>query len=231
MNPARRCGRGFTLIELLVVIALIATMSAFLVGGLRGNKTARLQTAQATIANLITAARTRAAASGCRVRLLINADAANSARFRRMIAMQQETSYKADDWTTTVTVVTLPEGIIVLPYKDRIPTGLYANSGDWTKTAAGSGSSQLQSSSLWATPVTIAVQMTAAEDWDVIQFTPNNTMTYGTGDLVLATASVRPPGSYMPGESPARAESPDTVRGITISTYGVPSLINSRSGF
>ncbi|MCR6656704.1 MAG: prepilin-type N-terminal cleavage/methylation domain-containing protein [Opitutus sp.] len=228
MRPISEERGGFTLIELLVVIAIIAGVTAVLIGGLRSNKAAALQNGQATVANLLTAARTKAAASGCRVRVLIHADPSNPARFRRMLVVQQESAYKADDWTLTLSVVSLPEGIVVLPHSSRVPTGFYESSNGWRKSY---GSEVLSSSSLHQSAITAAVQSSSDETWDRIQFTPNDTMTFGSGDVVLARAVTRQPGSYAAGESPVRAESPDSVRGVSISTYGVAALINTRSGF
>ena len=51
------------------------------------------------------------------------------------------------------------------------------------------------------------------------------------GDIILAAGHVRPPGSYLAGESPVELESPENVRGLTLSSYGVPVLINARASF
>jgi len=118
-------GRGdedaFTLIELLVVLALIVGLTAFLSVGLRDHPSAALHSAQATLANLLTAARTRALASGCRVRVLVQADAADAGRFRRTLVLQQESGYLSGDWSATTGVLSLPAGVIVLPYENRVP--------------------------------------------------------------------------------------------------------------
>ena len=41
----------------------------------------------------------------------------------------------------------------------------------------------------------------------------------------------RPPGTYQPGESPVELDNPENVRGLTLSAYGVPALINTRASF
>lgn len=231
MKDAPIAGRGFTLIETLVVVGLIAVLAALLAGGLRPSGTMPLQTAQAVLAHLVTAARAQANASGCAVRLLIHADPANPERFRRMIAMQRESPDTAGEWSTVGRVTLLPPETIVLPYRTRVPAGLYETPAAWTKVWAPSGgASELHSSSLAATPVRTAVQAAAVETWDVLVFTPKLT-TGNSGDLVLATVRRRPPGSYPEGESPVRAESPQQVRGLAVSRYGVPALISGRGGF
>ena len=224
-----RPAKAFTLLELLVVIGLIAAMSFFLVGGLGGGgQAAALQSAQASLANVVTAARTRAAASGCRVRVLINADASDLPRFRRTIVLQQELSLNSNQWGEPAFVTTLPDGVYVLPYRNRIPAGFHDNQSSWVKL---NSSNPLESSSLSGAPVTVAIESAAPAAWDLIQFTPEGTLSTGVGDLVVATGRVRPPGSYLAGESPVQASNRDNVRGLSISTYGVPALINGRSSF
>ena len=111
--PFPRHRRGFTLFELLVVIGLIAALSLVLLGGLGGGgKSAALQSAQAVLANLVSAARTKAQADGGGTRLLINIDPANTAdpsRFLRYIAIQTQV---AGVWqSATVVDIYLPEGV------------------------------------------------------------------------------------------------------------------------
>ena len=207
----------------------MAALSFALIGGLGGGgKSAALQSAQATLANLVTVARTRAGATGCRVRILINADPGDPARFRRTVVLQQETSLNSNTWNDPLLVTALPDGIYVLPYRNRIPAGFYDSPGAWTKYDS---SARLESSALFTAPLTVAIESPSAQGWDVIQFTPAGTLSFGTGDMVLATGSPRPPGSYLAGESPVQVSNPDGVRGISISTYGVPVLVNGRTSF
>jgi len=135
VSPRLSLGEGgFTLLELLVVIGLIAVFSFFIAGGLTGgSKSAALQSAQATMANLVTAARTKAAVSGCRVRILINADASDLGRFRRTIALQQETTLNSNIWNDPTLVTSFPEGVFILPYRNRIPAGFYDTQSNWVK--------------------------------------------------------------------------------------------------
>ncbi len=221
--------RGFTLVELLVVVALVAGMAALFVAGVgRGGQGAALQSAQATMANVVTAARTKAMATGKRVRILVHADARDAARFRRFIALQQETSYLSNTWDPPYERLSLPEGIAVLPRSTRVPTGFYPENVPWTKV---SGSTALHSSALDTAAVNVAVDRANEEVWEVIQFTPFGTISPNPGDVVLTTVTRRAPGSFAEGESPVRAEKVERVRGIAISTYGVPMLIDEGAGF
>ncbi|HYD83851.1 MAG TPA: prepilin-type N-terminal cleavage/methylation domain-containing protein [Opitutus sp.] len=220
---------AFTLIELLVVVALIAGLAALFIAGVgSGSKAGALQSAQATMANLIMAARAKAMASGMRVRILVHADTRDVARFRRFIAMQQETSYLSNAWRPAYERVSLPEGICVLPRVTRVPSGFYAGNMAWTKTSV---ADPLHSSALDMAVVSAAVDRDDEEVWEVIQFTPFGTMSTNAGDVVLATVVRRAPGSFAEGESPVRAEDVKRVRGMAISTYGVPMLLNGRAAF
>lgn len=221
--------RGFTLVELLVVVALVAGMAALVVAGIgRGEQGAALQSAQAAMANVITAARAKAMASGMRVRILVHADVRDATRFRRFIALQQEAIYLSDDWDPAYERFGLPEGIAVLPGATRVPRGFYAEDIPWTKV---SSSDALHSSAFHTTTVNVAVDRAGEEAWEVIQFTPFGTMSGHPGDVVLTTVARRAPGSFAEDESPVRAENIERVRGIAISIYGVPLLIDERAGF
>jgi hypothetical protein len=122
--------------------------------------------------------------------------------------------------------------VLVLPHRNRQPVGLFNDAEQWVKSdGSASSPSVLHSSALSAALVSVAVQKETSEQWDSVQFTPQNMMSSGVGDVVLANCRARRPGSYAEGESPIVAEGVANVRGISISTYGVVSLINNREGF
>lgn len=225
---SRRSTSGFTLIELLVVVGLIAGLTFFLVRGMSGGKGAALQSAQATMANLVTAARTKAMASGCRVRILIHAKAENPQRFRRMLVLQKETSLGVNTWETPMLVTSLPEGVYVIPYQSRLPAGFFAAPGEWMKVDS---SETLHSSALSGSLVDQAVDNAATESWEVVQFTPAGTLSFGAGNLLLAAGRARPLGSFLLGESPVEATDPESLRGLVLSTYGLPILASNRANF
>src|SRR5688572_27360568 len=86
--PASSPG-AFTLIEVVVVIGLVAGMTFLLIGSLMGGgKSVALQSAQATVANLVTAARTKASTTNRKTRLLVHADAGQPERFLRHLVLQ-----------------------------------------------------------------------------------------------------------------------------------------------
>jgi type II secretory pathway pseudopilin PulG len=229
---------GFTLLELLVVIGLIAAMSFFLAGGLAGGgTTAALHSAQATAANLITTARTKAAATGRKTRLLVNIDTGAPERYLRHLVLQlaRQVGSSPADWDTLVTV-TLPEGIYVMPPSLTQTAGLVANPAEWKRVsdpAADLVSDVFSNQSL-------SVQLAgdaAAQLWTGVAFTPNGTLAAlggaqpPKGALVITLGVRRPPGSFQPGESPIQLGNPQAVRGLILSAYGVPALVSERSSF
>lgn len=224
--------RAFTLLELLVVIGLIAALSLVLLGGLGGGgKSAALQSAQATLANLVSAARIKAQAGGGGARLLIHIDPTSPsepARFLRYVVIQTQV---AGVWEPVPAVeIYLPEGIYVVPGNfTSLPAGLFSTSvtTPWTK----SDNSPLRSTALRANQVlSLALNGSVVEQWVSVSFVSAGT-TAQSGDIILTTGHRRSPGSYSPGESPVELENPETVRGLTLSTYGLPALINDRMSF
>lgn len=229
---------GFTLLELLVVIGLIAAMSFFLVSGLTGGGvTAGLQSAQATLANLVTAARAKAPATGRKTRLLVNIDPRVPERFLRHIVLQlaRQSGSSPTDWDTLI-AVTLPEGIYIVPASLSQAGGLVANAADWKRVS--DPAADLVSDLFANQNLTAALDGdVAAQAWTGIAFTANGTLAALNGGLppkgflAVVPGARRPPGSYLAGEAPVQLGSPQAVRGLLLSAYGVPALLNDRASF
>lgn len=222
--------RAFTLLELLVVIGLVAVLSFFLAGNpTGGGKTAALQSAQAAMVNMITVARSKAMATGQSARVLIHVDATSSIqplRYMRYVAVQAQGN---GGWQTIVESY-LPEGIYIIPGNfSAIPAGLFATSTTslWTKADG----SALRSTALRSNQITAeAISSPVMEQWVSLTISAN-AATAQSGDIILASGRFRPPGTYQPGESPVELDNPENVRGLTLSAYGVPALINTRASF
>lgn len=229
MTHHRKSG-GFTLLELLVVVGLTAALSFVLIGGLGGGgKSAALQSAQATMANLVTAARVKAMATGQSARVLVHVDqssTAQPARYLRYLALQVQI---AGVWQL-VTDAYLPDGVYVVPGNfSALPAEMFATNAvaSWTKTDG----SALRSTALRSNQITSeTISSPVAELWVSITIAATGTTAQG-GDIILAAGRLRAPGSYAAGDSPVELENPEDVRGLTLSTYGVPVLINSRASF
>ncbi|MBI3884570.1 MAG: prepilin-type N-terminal cleavage/methylation domain-containing protein [Opitutae bacterium] len=240
MVSRRSLGRGFSLLELLVVIGLIAGLTAFLVSGIgRGGKSTSLQSGQAMLANLVTAARTKALATGRKTRLLVQADAAAApaSRFLRLIVMQlaRQSGPSPANWDT-IEMTSLPESVYAMPSSLTLANGLVAVAADWKKTSA--PAADLVSDLFSGQSISVTLEgETVAQTWTGVAFTANGTLAPlaggfpPKGTLVLALGVVRAPGSYATGDSPVQLTSPQSVRGLSLSAYGVPALLNDRAAF
>lgn len=233
-----RVAEAFTLLELLVVIGLIAAMSFFLVGGLAGGgAAAALQSGQATLANLITTARTKAPATGRKTRLLVNADAGAPERYLRHLVLQvaRQAGSSPANWDTLATV-TLPEGVYVVPSSLTQAGGLVVNPADWKRVT--DPAADLVSDLFTNQSLSVLLEGDAsAQLWTGVSFTFNGTLAAlgggppPKGALIITLGARRPPGGYQAGESPVRLANPQAVRGLFLSAYGVPTLLNERSSF
>ncbi|MBX3735377.1 MAG: prepilin-type N-terminal cleavage/methylation domain-containing protein [Candidatus Didemnitutus sp.] len=228
-SAPRRAASGFTLLELLVVVGLISAFSFILINTLGTTRGAALQSAQGMLANLIVAARTKAAASGQSSRILIQFDATSNTaatRFLRHLVLQVQVS---GTWQS-LTEVYLPEGTYILPGNYALPLGLLAATDTpWTRP---SDNQDMRSTALRSGNITVAaINGGTTEQWTGMVFSANGTTTNSNGALIVAAGRPRAPASYGSGESPVELLHPEQVRGLSISTYGVAALINSRAGF
>lgn len=227
--------KAFTLLELLVVIGLIAAMSFVLFSGLAGGgKSATLQTAQATVSSLVTAARTKAPATNRKVRLLVNIDAGSPERYLRFVVLQlaRQPGASPSDWDT-VQSLALPAGAYVMPGS---LTGIVLEATQWK--CVSDPTEDLVSELFKNQTLTYAIEGdTTAQLWTGVAFTPNGTLAAlvggppPKGSIVLALGQPRAPGSYSAGDSPVILVNPESVRGLMLSAYGVPALLNERNAF
>ena len=227
-NPQNRA--AFTLLELLVVMGLIGALSLLVTAGLaHGGKSAAMQSAQTLMANMVGAARAQAVASGQSCRVLIQVDptsASEPSRYLRYVVLQAD---RSTGWQTIADFF-LPDEIYVVPGNfSALPAGLFATGGTepWTKVDGSDlRSTALRSNQLTAETINGAV----AETWVAITFSPYGG-TVQSGDLVLTSGRRRPPGSFATGEAPIELLNAGNVRGLTLSAYGVPALVNTRTSF
>jgi len=130
----------------------------------------------------------------------------------------------------------LPTETFVLPAALAAPAGLVADVTSWKRIS--DPAEDLVSSVFLNQGITLALEgESVARLWTGISFTPNGTLAPLAGGpppkglLVIATGVRRAPGAYAPGESPIQLSNPEAVRGLVISAYGVPALLNERSAF
>lgn len=219
-----------------MVVALIGGLSLVLLLGLGvSGKPAALQSAQATVSSLVTAARLKAAASGRHCRVLVANDPADPERYLRFLALQQarQPGASAAEWDTVQTV-TLPADAFIVPATVASPTGLVSDVTRWRRIAE-PGEELASGVFLNQTIVATLEGDLTARQWTGVCFTPNGTLArLGTvggpprGLIVIATGARRAPGSYAAGMSPVLL-APDLVRGLMLSAYGVPAWLNDRN--
>jgi prepilin-type N-terminal cleavage/methylation domain-containing protein len=229
---------GFTLLELLVVIGLLAALSSFLASGLAGGgSTAAMQSAQATLSNAITTARSKASATGRKTRLLVNMDAGESERYLRHLVLQlaRQSGSNPADWDT-VAAFALPAGVYVMPSSLTQGAGMVVNPAAWkrvTDPAADLVSDLFKNQAL----LLMLEGDASAQVWTGVGFTPNGTLAPlaggppPKGTLVIALGVRRAPGSFQSGESPVEFRHPEAVRGMILSAYGVPAQLSGRRSF
>lgn len=218
-----------------MVIGLIAAMSVLLFSGLTGSgKSASLQSAQATLSTLITAARTKAPATNRKARLLINADPGAPDRYLRFIVLQlaRQPGSSPVDWDT-IQSLSLPAGAYVVP---GLLTGLVADATQWKRVS--DPADDLASDLIRNQSLTWQIEGDAtALLWTGVAFTPNGTLAAlaggppPKGSIVIALGQPRTPGTYQAGEPPIQLNNAQTVRGLVLSAYGVPALLNERNAF
>ncbi len=221
--------RGFSLLELLVVVGLIAVLSAVFIGGMGGGKSFALQAGQSVVSNLVSAARSRALANGNPTRLLLNTEVtviATPSRFLRYLILQEQTS--SGEWVT-VTELFLPDNVYLLP---RTPdAALLSDPGKWQTERA----TNLRSLAFAINSVTATINAPYPEQWSALNFAADGRPKFDHDPataseprgLILTGGRVLPPGSPQP----LVFDNAENVRGLTLSNYGVPILINERSGF
>jgi len=232
--PLQQCS-GFTLLELLVVVGLIAACASFLFSGLAGaGKTHALQSAQATVANLVTAGRLKAQATNRKTRLLVNVDPGSSLRYLRLVVLQlaRQPGSSPVDWDTIQSVY-LPANTYVVP---GALTGLVSDPTRWKRVS--DATQDLVSDLFKNQSLSLALEDEATvQTWTGVAFTPNGTLAaLGTGpppkgSVVLALGRARPPASYATGDPPVQLGDAQAVRGLVLSAYGVPALLNERNAF
>jgi len=202
---------------MLVVISIISIFVGVIgFGFLRGSasSTVGLQSAQSSLASLLTQARSQAALTGRSAAVLVGADPDNTDRFCRYLVPVLRNA-AGTDWEPLTDGLYLPQGCYVV--RSSLPTGdAIEPSANW---------SGLNSTAL-AYSVSTAVNSTNTELWVGTQFTYRGTAT-NNGQIVIATG--RP--NTAEATNPVRFMNPDNVRGVTITAYGAITYINEQTGF
>ncbi len=199
---------GFSLVELLVVIGLIALLAGSLGLALRrpGDGVA-LQAGQATLAAVCRAARTRAAATGEEVRLVVAVDPTDAASRLRYLQVVREDPVNPDHWLAEGAGFWLPPGVYVVPPRaDAVP-----GDATWPETHC--------STALTPTAQALSINGTAAGLFYSVPFTARGTT---RGGNVVVTAGSVDAGADGPS---LRFGQPDDVRGVRLRASGALTLL------
>jgi prepilin-type N-terminal cleavage/methylation domain-containing protein len=232
--PQRTRG-GFTLLELLVVTGLVALLAATAFHGLiGGGREAAMRSSQALLANLVIAARSKATASGCKTRLLVNIDPTAADRYLRLAVAQvgRQPGASPANWDTFQRL-SLPDGVFVVPSS---LSGLVNVPADWKRVS--DPAADLASDLFAAQQLSLALEgETAAQTWTGVAFTSLGTLSAiaggppPKGTLALASGRRRGADDSAMANAPVELEQPGAVRGLLLSAYGVPTLLRDRNAF
>lgn len=193
-----------------------------------------MRASQTLLADLVTAARTKAIATGCKTRLLVNTDPVQPDRYLRLVILQvgREASPSPAHWDTFQRL-NLSTGVFIVPAS---LAGLVSNSAEWKRVS--DPAADLVSDLFTAQILSESLEGDAAPQWWAgVAFTPVGTLATVVsgpppkGALVLALGRPRAASAYVPGDPPIELEHPAAVRGLLLSAYGVPTLLGDRNAF
>lgn len=214
---------AFTLIEVLVVMGLVAMFVGILGVAWRGDSPSlALESAQQTVASLLAAARGEAVLRQNRATLVVTADPGDEC-FLRRISIVVETAPGSGHWRMTGEGMLLPRGVYLVPGPGSVNlNGATMGSSDG---AVGTWPVTRRSSLELAPMGLIEPEADSATGQYLYLVTPLGAtgMTGGEGKLVLAPARRTLAGLVF--------EHPEQVRGVSLSSYGVGTLINDAAGF
>jgi prepilin-type N-terminal cleavage/methylation domain-containing protein len=212
---------AFTLVELLVVIGLIAVLSGVLGLALgRGNSGAALQSAQSTASALVAGARAQAATSFSDAGLFVNVTPASDGFLSEFYIA----TWNGTEWIARGDPSRLPSSIYLVPENSAFP-GNVSFDGDtpWSNerrsAAFVAGARQLK-----ATNGTTDI---GPDSYRLVaRFNPRgSTNTTDTLRRLVFAAAQRSDATTL------RFDNADALRGMTISNYGIPTLIHEAAAF
>jgi prepilin-type N-terminal cleavage/methylation domain-containing protein len=221
MKPSRA---AFTLIELLVVIGLIAVLSGVLGLALgRGNSGTALQGAQSTVSALIGGARAQAAVSGTDAAVVINVTPASEDFLRELYIVVNTGASNAPIWSVRGNGTRLPAGVFFVPAANSFAVSEveYSAAGGWTNNR--------RSGAFTGTAFNIkasdgSTNLNSNEYRILARLTPRGTSSGSLFRVIFSPAERTGPTSIVFNNS-------TTIRGLTVSAYGISTLRNDAESF
>lgn len=227
-NPRRSC--GFTLIELLVVIGLIALLAAGIGMSMRdGNPSSALRTAQSSLVSSLSSARGQAALTQSDSMLVVDiTDLAQDECLRSVQVVVRAGPAPLDQWRAVGSPINLPQGIYIVPPNGTTVGGLTFE-GAWSANRKSMG---------FQTPVGGLTE----RPYDAVNY-PYQPSGAFTGRTYLKFQYFNPLGTtsnagtilvtsgQKTGPNTVVLNNPEMLRGVYVSRYGVPALINEAATF
>ena len=216
----RRFSNAFTLLELLAVMGVIALMAGAAGLFLPGDKPGiALQSAQGTLAGLLSVARGQAVLNQRRTTLMVDADS-RSDGFLRDIRIAVQARSSPEEWVQTGEGARLPRGVYVVP-------GPALSAGVKWETGSGKWPAGRRSTLQMVAHGSMALHP-GDQAGAYLMMNPSLGFAGETvgGDgtkLILAMARRTPEGLIF--------SHPEWVCGVVLSSYGLPIFINYGTGF
>jgi len=197
-----RFGRGFTLIELLVVIGIIAALAAGIGLVLKNNNPgSALRSGQSLMMSSLSSARGQSALKQSYAKIIVQADK-DKPNFLQLVRVV--TSTDNINWTQSGGDIILPSGVYVVP--SGTVTGL---------TITGSG----RRSTFLSSPAAVAGITDVSSSWLSSGVISPLGMVTTAGNIVVGAG--RPTGADQ-----VTIDNYESLRGLSVSRYGIATLIN-----
>lgn len=221
--------RAFTLIELLVVIGIIAVLAAGIgvafLGGSHGNA---LQNSQGVVNSLASVARSKAALTQSDAAILVNTKPGTDGFLREFrVAVRNATATR---WLATGDSTFLDKGIYLVPAAATFATDV-TTSGSWTGLNTTAFDASDISPKLYTPDDSSTI---TTDDYRVVAiYNPRGTLSSASpGTVTIPVIRRIVLASALSGsDGKLTFATPDEVRGVLLSTYGVPTLINESEAF
>lgn len=227
---------GFTLIELLVVIGVIALIAGVIgMGFSGGGGTVALQGGQATLSSLVTGARGKAAISNGTTAIVVWGNPSDADSYLRKLAIVVLVDATNDIWQQRGDAVYLPQGAYVVPPDAK-------NSSTKAKLEP-DDASWFVASNFDARSLAHNADDTSTSD-PQLKLRENGASTGSSTEKIYRLSSVTPLGrlsgapnritvalGQRDSDSLIVFRDPESVRGIELSTYGIPTLVNEKKAF